>query len=193
MSKEAVIGISDHWGWAVLMTVASDGTLLDRRRVELIDKGLPAYPYHHDAQGLPSTEAEQLVKRVTAAVELQANQVLAAMDREFQARIAGIALRKCPPLPATIAERLNDYFAQNNADSVMYRQALAHAAAARGWRVDWFEARQVFAAASAVLQVADVEDHFKQVKHAIGSPWTKDHKLAMAAAIAGVGPGKCIA
>jgi hypothetical protein len=35
----AVIGVSDHAGWAVLVTVAGDGTLLDRRRVELLDEG----------------------------------------------------------------------------------------------------------------------------------------------------------
>jgi len=34
----AIIGVSDHGGWAVLVTVASDGTLLDRRRVELVDE-----------------------------------------------------------------------------------------------------------------------------------------------------------
>ena len=36
MSKNGgIIGVSDHGGWAVLVTVALDGTLLDRRRVEL--------------------------------------------------------------------------------------------------------------------------------------------------------------
>jgi hypothetical protein len=35
MSKNGgIIGVSDHGGWAVLVTVARDGTLLDRRRVE---------------------------------------------------------------------------------------------------------------------------------------------------------------
>ena len=46
-------------------------------------------------------------------------------------RFAGIALRTCPPLPATVAERLSDYRARNVADWVMYRKALAGAAAAR--------------------------------------------------------------
>src|SRR5262249_28476788 len=31
-----IIGVSDHGGWAVLVTVARDGTLLDRRRIELL-------------------------------------------------------------------------------------------------------------------------------------------------------------
>jgi hypothetical protein len=34
--KDGVIGISDHGGWAVLVTAGADGTLLDRRRVELV-------------------------------------------------------------------------------------------------------------------------------------------------------------
>src|SRR5206468_914387 len=34
-----------------------------------------------------------------------------------------VALRKCPQLPPTIAERITDYYAQNNADWVMYRLA----------------------------------------------------------------------
>ena len=44
----AIIGVSDHGGWAVLVTVAEDGTLLDRRRVELVDKDLP-YRHGEDA------------------------------------------------------------------------------------------------------------------------------------------------
>jgi hypothetical protein len=36
MSREdGIIGMSANGGWAVLVTVAGDGTLLDRRRVEL--------------------------------------------------------------------------------------------------------------------------------------------------------------
>ena len=54
MSKNGgIIGVSDHGGWAVLVTVARDGTLLDRRRVELVDDDLPAIPHHHEAQVLP--------------------------------------------------------------------------------------------------------------------------------------------
>ena len=53
-------GVSDHNGWAVLVTVAADGAFVDRRRVRLIDDGLPCMPYHHDAQKLPPTVAERL-------------------------------------------------------------------------------------------------------------------------------------
>ena len=33
----ATVGVSDHAGWAALMTVGADGSVLDRRRVELVD------------------------------------------------------------------------------------------------------------------------------------------------------------
>ena len=65
MSRDdGIIGVSDHGGWAVLVTVAGDGTLLDRRRVELVDEDLPKIPHHSEAQRLPINEAVALVERV---------------------------------------------------------------------------------------------------------------------------------
>ena len=61
---DSIIGISDHGGWAVLVAVGGDGTLLDWRRVELVDEDLPKLPHHHDAQALPLDEAEALIARV---------------------------------------------------------------------------------------------------------------------------------
>jgi len=52
--KDGIIGVSDHGGWAVLVTVAPDGTLLDRRRVELVGEGLPKLPHHSEGQRLRS-------------------------------------------------------------------------------------------------------------------------------------------
>jgi hypothetical protein len=86
-------------------------------------------------------------------------------------------------LPPTIAERIQDYRAQNVADWVMYRQALAAAAQARAWVVHWYDAKQVFHAASQALRIADLDAHFLQLRKSIGPPWGKDHKTAMAAAI----------
>jgi hypothetical protein len=98
-------------------------------------------------------------------------------------RILGVALRKCPELPSTIAERITDYRAQNNADWVMYRKALASAAEARGWPVHWYDAKSVLDAARLSLCVESLDAHFHQLRRAVGPPWNNDHKLAMAAAI----------
>jgi hypothetical protein len=183
MSKNsAIVGVSDHGGWAVLVTVARDGTLLDRRRVELVDEGLPKIPHHSECQRLPLHEAVELVERVRVSAEKHAVLALDAVTTAVP-HIVGIALRKCPPLPATIAERITDYHAQNNADWVMYRQALASAAEARRWRVHWYDAKSILAAARQALRVENLDAHFRQVRRAVGPPWNNDHKLAMAAAV----------
>ncbi len=191
--NDAVIGISDHGGWAVLVTAASDGTLLDRRRVELVDEGLPKIPHHSEAQRLPLHEAVAMVERVQASAEWHAKLVLDAVATTLptRVRIRGVALRQCPALPPTIAERIQDYRAQNNADWVMYRKALAGAAEARGWAVRWYDAKKVLDAASEALRVSrsidDLDAHFLQLRRSVGPPWSKDHKLAMAAAIVAAG------
>src|SRR5258706_15584113 len=177
-----IIGVSDHGGWAVLVTVARDGTLLDHRRVELVGEGLPKLPHHSEGQGLPLDEAVELVERVRVSAERHAVLALDAVTMAVP-RILGVALRQCPQLPPTIAERITDYRAQNNADWVMYRKALASAAEARGWPVQWYDAKSVLGAAQQALGVDDLDAHFLQVRRAIGPPWAKDHKLAMAAAI----------
>ena len=177
-----IIGVSDHGGWAVLVTVARDGTVLDRRRVELVDAGLPKIPQHSECQRLPLDEAVQLVERVRVSAERHAVLALDAVATAVP-NILGVALRKCPPLPPTIAERIKDYRAQNVADWVMYREALALAAEARGWPVHWYDAKSVLAAARQALRAKDLDAHFLQVRKALGPPWNNDHKLAMSAAI----------
>jgi hypothetical protein len=181
-NKGGIIGVSDHGGWAVLVTVARDATLLDRRRVELVGEGLPKLPHHSEGQRLPLDEAVELVKRVRVSAGRHAVIALDAVTTAVP-RILGIALRKCPQLPATIAERITDYRAQNNADWVMYRKALASAAETRGWPVHWYDANSILESARQALRVEDLDAHFLKMRRTLGPPWNNDHKLAMAAAI----------
>jgi hypothetical protein len=186
----ATIGVSDHAGWAALVTVARDGTLIDRRRVELLNEGLPNLPHHHDAQGLPLDQALALIERVRVSAERHARLALDGVATAVPARIEGIAIRRCPPLPPTVAERLADYRAQNVADTVMYRQALAGTAAARGWAVHWYDAKEVLVAAAAALNIDDFEARFQRLRASVGPPWGQDQRLAMAAAIVASRPAK---
>jgi hypothetical protein len=182
-----IVGVSDHAGWAVMMTVAADGSILDRRRVELLDADLPVMPIHHDAQKLPVEEAVALVGRVRDSAVRQAKRALETLAKEVSSPIQGVALRQCPPLPATIPEQLRDYRASNVADWVMYRMALADAAEARGWHVHWYDAKKVFDIASRALHVPSLDAHFLRARKTMGPPWNADHKLATAAAIAAAG------
>ena len=216
MSKNGgIVGVSDHGGWAVLVTLARDGTLLDRRRVDLVDESLPKLPHHSEGQKLPLDEAVELVERVRMSAERHVvflpvgfmggivgrfmeavelvervrmsaeRHVVLALDAVTIAvpQILGVALRKCQPLPPTIAERIKDYRARNVADWVMYRKALASAAEARGWPVHWYDAKKVLGAASQALHIENLDAHFLHLRRTVGPPWNNDHKLAMAAAI----------
>jgi hypothetical protein len=179
----AIIGISDHCGWAVFVTALPDGTLLDRRRIQLVADDLPKLPHHVEAQSLPLDQAIELIDRVRSSAEKHAEHALAAVASTIAAPIAGVALRASPPLPATIAERITDYRAKNVADTVMYRNALARAAQARGWTVHTYQTKHVFESARQALNIADLDAHVRDLRQSLGPPWTQDHKLALAAAI----------
>ena len=184
MSSGGILGVSDHGGWAVFVICGATGALLDRRRVELVDEGLPKIPHHSEAQRLPIHDAVELIERVRRSAERCANLVLGQVQDQFPGTIRGIALRQCPELPPTIAERITNYRAQNVADWVMYRKALAVAATARDWPVYWYDPRKVQALATRALGVESLDNHFVQLRRSIGPPWGQDHKLAMSAAIA---------
>ncbi len=180
----ALVGVSDHAGWAVLITVARDAMIVDRRRITLVDVDLPSMPHHHEAQALPLAEGVELVERVRVSATRHATLALETLAKDVSLPIQGIALRTLQALPPTIADRIRDYRARNVADWVMYRKALADAAESRGWFVHWYDARKVFDVACGALQVKSLDAHFLQARKSLGPPWNMDHKLAAAAAIA---------
>lgn len=194
--RTAVVGVTEHGNSAVLVTIASGGQLLDRRRIELTE-GLPTHPHHHEgswavgrylntpgARVMALSDAVALVERVRASAERGARDGLEALARNVPVPIASIALRICPPLPRTTEERIAHHRAQTFADTVMYRQALASAAEARGWSVFWYDRERVFDDAAAVLGLEDIDPFLQAMGRDIGSPWQAKHKLAAAAALA---------
>jgi len=111
-------------------------------------------------------------------------EVLAQHGAWARVPIASITIRVCPELPPTTEQRIADHRAQTFADSVMYREALAAAAEARGWSVHWYNRESVFRDAAAVLGCEDVDAFLHAMGRSIGPPWQATHKLAAAAALA---------
>jgi hypothetical protein len=196
-----MVGVAEHGNSAVLVTVAPGGELLDRRRADLSDPGLPTHPHHHEgswavgrylntpgARTLPLAEAVALVHQVSASAARCSRTTLEQLAEAISVPIVGIAVRACPPLPPTIEERIADHRAQTVADSVMYREALAGAARERGWSVHWYDRERVFADAAAALGVEDAEEILSAMGRSVGPPWQARHRLAAAAAIAAAGP-----
>jgi hypothetical protein len=183
----------------VLVTVASDGQLLDRRRVDLTT-GLPTMPHHHQgswavgrylnspwARPMALADAVALVERVRLAAARGASESLSAVAAAAPVPIATIAIRVCPKLPPTTEERIADNRAQTMADSVMYREALAKAAEARGWSVHWYDRERVFRDAATALGREDIDAVLAAMGRSVGPPWQAKHKLAAAAALAAKG------
>ncbi|MEO8180703.1 MAG: hypothetical protein ABI895_17860 [Deltaproteobacteria bacterium] len=198
--RAAAVGVAEHGNSAVLVTVAPGVELLDRRRIDLTEPGLPTHPHHHEgswavgrylnipgARALSLADAVALVERVRASAARGARESLEALAAAVPVPIASIAIRACPALPATTEQRIADHRAQTYADSVMYRQALATAAEARGWSVCWYDRERVFRDAAAVLGRQDVDALLQDMGRSIGPPWQAKHKLAAAAALAATG------
>jgi hypothetical protein len=195
----ASVGVAEHGNAAVLVTLADDGKLLDRRSIELTEHGTPTHPHHHEgswavgryldspwARPISLADAVALVEQVREAAARGARASLEALSNAIAAPIARIALRACPPLPPTVEQRIADHRAQTVADSVMYREALARAAEARGWSVHWYERERVFDDAARALKGADLDAFLQALGRSVGPPWQAKHKLAAAAALAAV-------
>jgi hypothetical protein len=194
--RAASVGVAENGSTVVLVTVVASGELLDRRGIELIEPGLPSHPHHHEgswavgrylntpgARAISLADAVALVERVRASAARGARESLEALAAAVAVPIAGIALRACPTLPPTTEERIADNRAQTVADSVMYREALASAARARGWSVFWYDRERVFRDAAAALGQKDVDAFLSAMGRSIGPPWQAKHKLAAAAAL----------
>lgn len=193
----AAVGVTEHGNSAVLVTVASDSKLIDRRRIDLTDSDLPTHPHHHEgswavgryrnspwAREISLAEAIELVERVRQSAARGARRSLEALAAAVPAPISRIAIRACPKLPPTIEERIADNRAQTVADSVMYREALATAAEARGWSVYWYHRERVFRDAATAIGCEDINALLLTMGRSVGPPWQAKHKLAAAAALA---------
>lgn len=174
---KVALGIAPHNGWAVAVTVTAAPKILDRRRIELLDPGLPNQPYHHETLEMKMPEAEQLIKRVRNSALKCAERALEQLRSEHPIRL--IALRE-PPLPAppaTVAEVHASHHLLARADSMIYHDALVGAAESLGIPV--------------VLIPRNAKHRFEtwlnQQRDVLGPPWQQDHKDAAARALIALG------
>ncbi|HYM36171.1 MAG TPA: hypothetical protein VET48_12280, partial [Steroidobacteraceae bacterium] len=98
--RAAAVGVAEHGNSAVLVTVAPDGELLDRRRIDLT-RGLPTHPYHHEgswavgrylnsswARPISLADAVTLVERVRESAARGARESLDALAAAIAVPIA---------------------------------------------------------------------------------------------------------
>jgi hypothetical protein len=176
------VGIYDHLGWAVAVTASPGHEVVDRRRIELLGRGQPNAPVHHPGRGLSVTDVEQLVARVRASAARTTSASLDELVAALPGRVESVHLRALPAgFPTDMAVLLRAPY-EARADAVMYREILARAAEARGWKVRFYDARTVEAAAGAGLG-SDADEVLHGPRKRLGPPWTKNHRTALAATI----------
>jgi hypothetical protein len=176
------LGIAHHFGWAVAVTASSDHRVVDRRRIELIEPGMPTAPIHHDGKALDDAAAAALVATVRSSVARAASAALDELAASLPEPIVSMSLRAWPPdFPDEIAvQRRAPHEAR--ADSIMYREVLAELAHERGWDVHLYDAKEVEGEAARILgERADEVLHGPRA--ALGPPWAKDHRMALAATV----------
>jgi hypothetical protein len=186
------LGIAHHLGWAVAVTASENHEVVDRRRIELIEPGMPAAPIHHEggphllhrrADPLDDDALAALVADVRASVVRATSTALDEIATAVSEPIVSISIRAWPPdFPADIAVQ-RQVPNESRADSVMYRQVLATLAGDQGWAVHHYNAKDVEADAARMLG-ARADEVLRGPRAVLGPPWSKDHRMALAATIA---------
>jgi hypothetical protein len=185
------LGIAHHFGWAVAVAASADHTVVDRRRIELIEPGLPVAPIHHEGGAYPvhrSGEALDDIALAALVADVRASAVRAtsaALDElaiALPEPIESMSLRAWPAdFPEDVAvQRRVPY--ESRADSVMYCEVLAELARQRSWAVHLYNARDVEDQAIRILGVR-ADEVLRGPRATLGPPWSKDHRMALAATI----------
>jgi hypothetical protein len=176
------LGIADHFGWAIAVTASADHEVVDRRRIELIEPGLPAAPIHYEGKRLDVAAAAALVAKVRASVVRATSAALDEIAAAVPEPVVSISLRAWPPdFPDDIAVQLRPPY-EARVDAIMYRQVLSELAHARGWDVHLYHAKSVVGQAVTLLGQR-AEEVLLGLRATLGPPWTKDHQMALAATI----------
>jgi hypothetical protein len=190
--RPVVVGVADHNGWAILVSAAAvngEPTVVDRRRVELIEAGVPNQPYHHETLALSDAEAEQLLRKVKRSIAVCTALAFDRLSADLwpRYRVSSMTIRQPPlaHLPATVGEVHRSYHAQCRADGMLYHTAICEAARQRDWTLVLHRRGEELAKAAEAVQVStrEVERFMNDLKQTLKPPWTAEHRNAFAAAI----------
>jgi hypothetical protein len=188
-----VVSVAEHAGWAHLVCVAAVGdvpAVIERRRVTLIDAGVPTQPYHHESIGMKEEEANALIARVRKSIAAHASLALQRVvtDLAPARTVVALALRQppFPELPETVSAVWKSYPLQCAADGMMYQLAMCRAAGDLELEVHQYQRGEdtTWAAAQLGVTAEDIDSFVSRTGRPSGPPWTQEHRRAFAAGIA---------
>jgi hypothetical protein len=130
-----VVSVAEHTGWAHLVCVVARGralAVIERRRVTLIDSGLPRQPYEHESVGMKEDRGNALIAQVRRSIAVRTSDALTRVVTELARSYTVVALAiRTPPfddLPETVAAVWKSYRLQCAADGMLYQLAICRAA-----------------------------------------------------------------
>ena len=187
-----VVSVADHTGWAHIVCVAARRNVpavIARRRVALIDQGLPTLPYEHETAVLTEDEANAVIAAVRQSIAARTSHALRRVVIELAPAHTAVALAIREPsfddLPATVAAVRTSHRLLCAADGMLYQLAICRAA--RQLKLDVHMCRRgqemVRAAQQLCVTPAEIEEFVSRVGRPAGPPWTQEHRRAYAAGI----------
>ena len=188
-----VVSVADHTGWAHLVCVAARGhvpAVIERRRVALIDEGLPTLPYEHETAAMREDAANALIVRVRRSIAARTSGALQRVVTELAPAytVVALAIRKPPfdALPATVAAVRTSYRLVCAADGMLYQLAVCRAARQLELAVHMCRRGEEMSRAAQQLGVTpgQIEEFVTRAGRPSGPPWTHEHRRAYAAGIA---------
>ena len=192
-AEPCVVSVAEHTGWAHLVCVVARGNVpavIARRRVALIDQGLPTMPYEHDTTAMREEEANAVIARVRQSIAARTSDALRRVVSELAPAHTAVALAiREPPfddLPETVAAVRASYRLLCAADGMLYQLAICHAARQLELDVQMCRRGEETARAAQQLGVtpAAIEEFVSRTGRPAGPPWTQEHRRAYAAGIA---------
>src|ERR1700694_3720115 len=177
-----VVSVAEHTGWAHLVCVAAHGhvpAVIERRRVALIDQGLPTMPYEHETTAMREDEANAVIARVRRSIAARTSDALRRVVTELAPapRAAALAIREPPfaDLPDTVTAVRASYRLLCAADGMLYQLAICHAA--RQLKLDvhmWRRGKETARDAQQLcVTPAEIEEFVSRVGRPGGPPWAQ--------------------
>jgi hypothetical protein len=190
--KKAAVGFRVHSGWSALVAVALEKgkpVVLGRQRLQLVE--IFSYKFRqpfHTGERMPFAEAGKFIAGVRAEAERLADRALHTLQQELQQRgyqldRAGLLLASGRELPE-LEKILKSHALIHTADGELFREALSHASAARGFEVTRTKERDLpeLCAKTFSRALPELLHEVTDLGRPFGAPWAQDEKFATLAA-----------
>lgn len=188
---KVAFGLKAHSGWAALIVIGKadgDFSVVDRRRIELVNDEWAKQPYHA-AEDLKPAAARNTVQRgIEQANRTAVREMRAAIKRE-QARgneVTACAVLVGSPMPDwSVEEILAVHFRMHKAEGVLFKEILIRAAKECGLRLVAIPEKGLmnYAASALETQESELVRTIAMLGKSVGPPWGKDQKDAALAAM----------